>query len=241
MIKGLEHLSYEEGLRELGLFCLEKKRVGGILSKHTSIWREGARNTVSSDRARNNGQKLKHKRFHQEPHFYCKGDRGWLAQVAHRGSRVSILGGIQKLSGCGPGPLALGGPAWAEWWDKMASRGHFQLQPFCHSVILQRSNFVIMAWSYQTQCDNFPSKASRMICDSSVGAQSRSLEMYKATLCVNQSTPLRDSIAQLHWQVFSSLNKGLSRYSVPELHNNQKPFQQSCVTSLSSLFHTDLF
>jgi len=37
MIKGLEHLSYEEGLRELGLFCLEKKRVGGILSKHTSI------------------------------------------------------------------------------------------------------------------------------------------------------------------------------------------------------------
>jgi len=32
MTKGVEHLSYEKKLRELGLFSVEKRRLSGIIS-----------------------------------------------------------------------------------------------------------------------------------------------------------------------------------------------------------------
>jgi len=47
---------------------------------------------------------------HQETLIDCEGDQA-LAQVAPGGCGVSITGDTQKLSGHGPAPLGLDGPA----------------------------------------------------------------------------------------------------------------------------------
>ncbi|GAB0204215.1 translation initiation factor IF-2-like [Grus japonensis] len=71
MIMELEHLSYEERLRELGLFSLEKRRLirdlinahkhlqGGCLEHGTRLF-----SVVPSDRIRGNRHKLGHRKFH---------------------------------------------------------------------------------------------------------------------------------------------------------------------------------
>jgi len=71
MIRGLEHLPYEERLSELGLFRLEKRWLRGDLINVNKYLKCGSQRDMANlfstgcgDKKRGNGHKLEHRKFH---------------------------------------------------------------------------------------------------------------------------------------------------------------------------------